>query len=44
MASKRQEGVGSGLKWTALEAIVGGLCRGQRRYIKDWFLKDFLSC
>lgn len=36
--------VGSGLKWTALEAMVGGLCRGQRRYIKDWFLEDFLSC
>lgn len=44
MASKRQERVGSGLKWTALEAMVGGLCRGQRRYIKDWFLEDFLSC
>ena len=44
MASKRQEGVGSGLKWTALEAMVGGLCSGQRRYVKDWFLKDFLSC
>lgn len=37
-------GLGVGLKWTALEAMVGGPCRGQRRDIKDCFLEDLLSC